>query len=79
MKTKTPRRTNAQMLFRVRSLLCEHHPGENRPAMLSDTYHAVATVQVGKDVRGWRVCQSCAARFFATSPQRPLRAAGSGA
>ncbi len=74
---KTPRRTNAEMLFAVSSMLCEHEPSADRPAMLSDPYHGLATVDVGQryaraDDR-LRVCADCAARFFSGRPQRPLR------
>lgn len=71
---RTPRKTNAQMLFAVTSMLCEHEPGQNRPAMLSDPYHGIATVQLGGgDAWGLRVCEDCAQRFFSHRSQRPLR------
>lgn len=52
--------TNGYYLLAVDNPLCEWDPVKSRPARLSDPYHAVATVEVGRYRYKYRVCASCA-------------------
>jgi hypothetical protein len=57
--------TNREM-FRKGLTPCEWSPEHNRPSLLSDTFHASATVAIGQtsklkapEDRRLRVCESC--------------------
>lgn len=54
--------TNGYYLHLVTSPLglCEWDPDKARPARLSDPYHAVATVILGRRDHRYRVCDHCA-------------------
>lgn len=63
---------NRDMLSKIDGPLCEWEPSTKRPAMLSDPYHAPATMRVGAIAPHLRVCATCAERLrhrYNSTPQ----------
>lgn len=53
--------TNREIFADADRPLCEWEPDAGRPALLSDPFHAFATLRVGsRDCFTFRVCEDCA-------------------